>query len=159
RSVESGELEAAVRQIEKNPLLRHIDDKRRQIAETLQAASRHAEREPIAEEPGEPQPPTRSRPGRDLFLLLDVSSRADQMGVSLGLAVERDERGDVTLRQPGGIFATAPTPSSGFALEIMNMDVVTTAKYLRAVTLPQISWEPLWNIPLPFPDPPASPSD
>ena len=40
----------------------------------------------------------------------------------------------------------------------MNMDVVTTARNVRAATLPQISWEPVWNVPLPIEGPP-DPSD
>ena len=37
----------------------------------------------------------------------------------------------------------------------MNMDVVTTARNVRAATLPHISWEPVWNVPLAIeqPDP------
>jgi hypothetical protein len=40
----------------------------------------------------------------------------------------------------------------------MNMDVVAAARNVRAATLPQISWEPVWNVPLPIEGPP-DPSD
>jgi len=32
--------------------------------------------------------------------------------------------------------------------QIMNMDVATPARHVRAATPPQISWEPIWNVPL-----------
>ena len=84
-------------------------------------------------------------------MLLDVSSNADQMGVSLGnvVQVERDPLGDAKLRT----VATAPAGvpiGNDFPLQILNMDVVASAQNLRAVTLPQISWEPILNIPLAF---------
>ena len=90
-------------------------------------------------------------------MLLDVSSRADQMGVTLGppSSVDRDERGDVAVRSTGR-RAVRRASVAGLPLQIMNMDVVTTARNVRAATLPQISWEPVWNIPLPIegsPDP------
>jgi hypothetical protein len=86
--------------------------------------------------------------GRDLLMLLDVSSRADQMGVTVGpaLQVARDDRGDTKLTVAGGATASF----AGLPLQIDSMDVVTAARYMRAATLPQISWEPLWNIPLPL---------
>ena len=88
-------------------------------------------------------------------MLLDVSSRADQMGVTLGpaIAVERDERGDVALRSTAPALFGVAAGNSGMPLQIMNMDVVTTARHVRAATLPQISWEPVWNIPLPIEGP------
>jgi hypothetical protein len=87
--------------------------------------------------------------GRDTFMLLDVSSNADQMGVSLGNAirVERDQRGEANLLTVGAGLIGATTGSS-MQFQILNMDVVASAQNLRAVTLPQISWEPIWNIPL-----------
>ena len=80
-------------------------------------------------------------------MLLDVSSHADQMGVTLGPAiqVERDPAGGTTLRTAGSRLSFS---NRGLPLQIDAMDVVTTAANTRAATLPQISWEPLWNIPL-----------
>ena len=81
-------------------------------------------------------------------MLLDVSSRADQMGVTVGpaLQVGSDDRGGTKLTVAGG----AAESFAGLPLQIDHMDVVTAAQYTRAATLPQISWEPLWNIPLPL---------
>ena len=49
---------------------------------------------------------------------------------------------------PGAALFGTASGSTGLPLQIMNMDVVTTARNVRAATLPQISWEPIWNIPL-----------
>ena len=59
-------------------------------------------------------------------MLLDVSSRADQMGVTLGpaIAVERDERGDVAAAVDRGALFGVAAGNSGLPLQIMNMDVV-----------------------------------
>ncbi|HTI92562.1 MAG TPA: hypothetical protein VL727_18330, partial [Puia sp.] len=90
----------------------------------------------------------------DTFLLLDVSSNADQMGISFGPAIEvdRQENGNVNLRprdEQAGIAAAYQSPA--LPLQILNMDVVATGLNVRAVTLPQISWEPVFNVPLPQP--------
>ncbi len=84
----------------------------------------------------------------DAFLLLDVSSNADQMGVGWGgsIQVERDARGNATLSNVGG--STFVPGSSQLPLQILNMDVVAIGQNLRAITLPQVSWEPIANIPL-----------
>jgi len=92
----------------------------------------------------------------DTLMLLDVSTRADQMGVTVGpaLAVRPDDRG-ATL-QAGASPLAVSLVNQGLPLQVMNMDVVTTAQHVRAATLPQISWEPVFNIPLPIegsPDP------
>ena len=85
-------------------------------------------------------------------MLLDVSSNADQMGVSLGNAFQVETIHRAT---PGCVPSVAPIQGAtigneGLQLQILNMDVVVSAQNLRAVTLPQISWEPIFNIPLPF---------
>ena len=89
-------------------------------------------------------------------MLLDVSSRADQMGVTVGpaIVVDRDDRGDPALRSTGPALFGAAADTGGIPIQIMDMDVVTTARNVRAATLPQISWEPVWNIPLPIEGPP-----
>ncbi|MBC7851433.1 MAG: hypothetical protein H7Y31_16945 [Chitinophagaceae bacterium] len=93
----------------------------------------------------------------DNFMLLDVSSNADQMGVSFGAAlrVEHDQEGNANIRSVNNAASVAVSEGAT-PLQILNMDVVATAQNLRAVTLPQISWEPISNIPLPVegaPDP------
>src|SRR5262249_8770440 len=87
--------------------------------------------------------------GRSLFVLLDVSSNADQMGVTFGTSifVGRDPNGETSFRTVSTTLAGA-TVGNNFPLQIDNMDVVANAQNLRVVPLPQISWEPLFNIPL-----------
>lgn len=82
-------------------------------------------------------------------MLLDVSSNSDQMGVSLGNAIEvnRNQSGETNLVTVGAPLTSAAI-GSGLQFQIVNMDVVVSAQNLRAATLPQISWEPVWNIPL-----------
>lgn len=82
----------------------------------------------------------------DFFTLLDVSTRADQMGVSFGnpIPVDRDENGDYNLRG-AYLSPSASSIEANLPLGIDNLDVVSTGTRLRAVTLPQISWEPVLN--------------
>ena len=166
QAIRSGGLRAALADLARNPTLRHIRTEHVNLA--LDAALR------TSDMAGTPAPTALSGRtdnlllssfgkrgvGQDLLMLLDVSSRADQMGVTLGpaIAVDRDERGDVTLRSTGSTLFGISAAGSGIPLQIMNMDVVTTARNVRAATLPQISWEPVWNVPLPIEGPP-DPSD
>ena len=163
RSVESGEITSVIADFEANPLLSHIKDKTEHVRQTLNTALRNTQSASGSErffeatgiagaQPAAPIASTRDRGEfftRDNFMLLDVSSNADQMGVSLGNAirVERDQRGEANLLTVGAVFTGATTGSS-LQFQILNMDVVASAQNLRAVTLPQISWEPIWNIPL-----------
>jgi hypothetical protein len=163
RSLQSGELSSILADFEANPLLSHIKDKTLQVNQTLTTARRNAElasgskRSLATTGITGPEPATliASIGGRggefrpDLFMLLDVSSNADQMGVSLGsvIDVEHDQGGETNLLTVGAGLTGAATGSES-KFQILNMDVVVSARNLRAVTLPQISWEPIWNIPL-----------
>ena len=162
-SIQASDIASAVAGLEANPLLRHIDDKKLLVNQTLDAAfsvEQSASRSDAfvaATGMSDSQTPGRLSStynrgglfGPDLFLLLDVSSNADQMGVSLGNAieVERDSLGDARLRTVGAKL-TSPTGVNDLQFQITNMDVVVSALNLRAVTLPQVSWEPILNIPL-----------
>ncbi|MDT4897396.1 MAG: hypothetical protein QOH25_2473 [Acidobacteriota bacterium] len=167
RAIGAGEIQSAIKDLEANPLFDHIKDKAAQVDQTLTSALSHAERGFAGENPAafSPLPADRlaraaTTPPRDVpnllraidaFMLLDVSSNADQMGVSLGTALQvgRDERGDTTIRNVNALLSSGgPFAGSGMQLQILNMDVVATARNVRAVTLPQISWEPIINIPL-----------
>ena len=159
KAVRSGVLRDAVADIARNPLLGHISNPTEHVNQALETAIRSTD---VAGAQNLMAASSRSEGllsstvgrkglGQDLLMLLDVSTRADQMGVTLGpsIVVDRDERGDTKLRTTGtGLFGTAV--STGLPLQIMNMDVVTLARNVRAATLPQISWEPVWNIPLPI---------
>ena len=166
QAVRSGGLRDAVAELARNPTLSHIGNTTEHINLALDAVLRSPD---LAATPNLMATANRTETlfssvfgrrgfGQDLFMLLDVSSRADQMGVTLGpsIVVDRDERGDVALRSTGAAVFGVAASNAGLPLQIMNMDVVTTARHVRAATLPQISWEPVWNIPLPIegmPDP------
>lgn len=163
----SGVLRDTVAELARNPTLAHIGNPTEHVNQALNAALRP----PSPTIPGAANlMATSSRTeglfssvfggrglGGDLLMLLDVSTRADQMGVTLGpsIVVDRNEQGSVALKSTGtALFGVAG--STGLPLQIMNMDVVTTARHVRAATLPQVSWEPVWNVPLPIegsPDP------
>jgi len=160
RSIESGEIQSSINDFETNPLLSHIASKTEHVERVLNASVEGVAGIALPQESfaSSTQPAARAAttgrgPGLrfppDTFILLDVSSNADQMGVSLGTAiqVERDPRGETNLRGVGA-FGNLPAAGSEMALQIFNMDVVGIARNLRAITLPQISWEPVWNIPL-----------
>ena len=159
----SGELKAAVTALTANPLINRNPNAVQQVTQTLDVALRSTEAArslavaPLPDAAGAAGTSDSGRPsllaprgfiGRDLLMLLDVSSRADQMGVTVGpaLQVGSDDRGGTKLTVAGG----AAQSFAGLPLQIDHMDVVTAAQYTRAATLPQISWEPLWNIPLPL---------
>lgn len=167
-AVRSGVLRDAVAELARNPALSHISNATDHVNQALDVALRSSD--VIASTAATRLMATSSRAegpflsafgrrglGGDLLMLLDVSTRADQMGVTVGpsIVVDRDQHGSVALKSTGTtLFGT--TTSTGLPLQIMNMDVVTTARHVRAATLPQISWEPVWNVPLPIegsPDP------
>jgi hypothetical protein len=166
RAFESGAIKAAVEELEANPLLNHIANKADVVSEVLRVGLAHAEgtQNEARSEAGNSVPAagshwpetflTRYRRGLqvlpDFFRLLDVSSNADQMGVGFGgtFRVESDERGDTKLVSVGGRMMSAYGSGPTMPLQISNMDVLAIANQLRALTLPQISWEPIFNIPL-----------
>jgi hypothetical protein len=94
---------------------------------------------------------------QEQFALLDVSSNADQMGVSFAWfnARELDADGSEFGRVYGGGAASAPALPS-YPLEIRDLDLSAESRFVRAFTVPQISWEPLFNVTPPqlFGDPP-----
>ena len=77
-----------------------------------------------------------------LFSLLDVSTKAHLLGVNIGFVNERLIFGKTYDVQPIG--------SSKNPLAIFGMDVVATSRFVRIFTVPQISWEPVLNLTVPF---------
>ncbi|MFZ1799580.1 MAG: hypothetical protein WAU24_06905 [Chitinophagaceae bacterium] len=88
---------------------------------------------------------------RSIFNLLDVSTQADLLGVSMGFADDRLIFGDK--------FKIEETNESDNPFAIQGMDVVATSRFVRIFTVPQISWEPLINIPAPDINNPPTPWD
>ena len=83
---------------------------------------------------------------QEQFALLDVSSNADQMGVSFAWFNTRDANADKG--EFGRVFGGgggANTPQVAFPLEIRDLDLSAESRFVRAFTVPQISWEPLIN--------------
>ena len=98
---------------------------------------------------------------REQFALLDVSTNADQMGVSFGWIDERATDDRFTFFRlfapKGSDAATQLLP-----LAVRDLDLSAQSRYVRAFTVPQISWEPLFNLSKPGtptspiePDPPV----
>ena len=83
------------------------------------------------------------------FLLLDVSSNADQLGVGFG-------------SRPSTVAAVELQPSRTL---IQGLSLVTLGRDLCVFTVPQFQWELVWTIqnpnvmPFPFPSPLASAND
>lgn len=89
-----------------------------------------------------------SRYKRDLFALLDVSTNADLFGISFDLLIRRDFA--VTV---GRDVNTGETVSNFFPVQVDGMDVVSAGANVKAFTVPQISWEPVFNLTPPAPPP------
>ncbi|MHB8628174.1 MAG: hypothetical protein ACYDEO_18455 [Aggregatilineales bacterium] len=93
----------------------------------------------------------------DAFSLLDVSSNANQMGVSFALFGNRRM---LMLRTYEAISADTTVASSAFPIQAKGLDVVAQGQLVRAFTTPMISWEPVINLTLPDPpgggDPPLA---
>lgn len=88
---------------------------------------------------------------RDQFALLDVSTKADLLGVSFG-SFGSDRMAMLTTMLPAG---------AGFPLQVNGMDVTSRGLNVRAFTVPQISWEPVINLTPPpsgINDPPVGPN-
>jgi hypothetical protein len=76
-------------------------------------------------------------PFRNAFTLLDVSTNADLMGVSLGFSNDRlifERTHDVV------------DDNNASPISIIGMDVHATSRLVQMYALPQISWEPVINI-------------
>jgi hypothetical protein len=85
----------------------------------------------------------------EIFALLDVSTRADLLGVSFGAQRDRP------------ILTRTADQRSSFPLQVKGMSVVSQATNVRVFTVPQISWEPVVNLTQPtagLHDPPFGPN-
>lgn len=72
----------------------------------------------------------------DYFALLDVSTNADLLGISFS----------TFLNTRLGMYRThVPAASAEFPLQVKKMDVVSPGLNVRAFTVPQVSWEPVFN--------------
>ncbi|WP_273566080.1 hypothetical protein [Maribacter halichondriae] len=84
---------------------------------------------------------------RDLFALLDVSTNADLFGISFDLLTQRD------FRVSTGVNASGEATANFFPVQVDGMEVVSTGANVKAFTVPQVSWEPVFNLTPPSPVP------
>ncbi|MEP6465564.1 MAG: hypothetical protein ABJB05_04635 [Parafilimonas sp.] len=93
----------------------------------------------------------------DMFALLDVSSRANQMGISFQPLYSREGNIAGERLEMYKTYEVAATTDNNFPLQIEGMNVVAQNRNVKAFTLPQLSWEPVINLtpPQKAGDPPA----
>jgi hypothetical protein len=113
------------------------------------------------------------------FALLDVSTKADLLGISFGANIfgdrclvmvrthdavggrdgrQDDEREDDAPADEARAAVADDVP--GLPLQVVGLNVVSRAANVRTFTVPQISWEPVFNLTPPGPpdeDPPIVP--
>jgi hypothetical protein len=88
----------------------------------------------------------------DAFALLDVSSHANQLGVSFGgFGTER-----MTYVRTAAVAQVDDNTAAvtNFPFIVEGMEVMASGRNVRAFTLPQIAWEPVFNLTPPPPNPP-----
>jgi hypothetical protein len=78
----------------------------------------------------------------DDFALLDVSSKANQMGIAFSYSNNLLQK---AVSQKYDINITNDTDVQIFPVQIRGLDVVAPGKHAQAFTVPQISWEPVLN--------------
>jgi len=83
---------------------------------------------------------------QEQFALLDVSSNADQMGVSFAWFDPRRRDDRSLTRLDAFASGNAPSTVGAFPLHIEGLDLSAESRFVRAFTVPQISWEPLVNL-------------
>src|SRR5690606_33871158 len=76
----------------------------------------------------------------DAFALLDVSSNANQLGVSFSMF------GGTRMGMLRTADAVSTTPNNGFPFEVQEMSVVARGSQVRAFMLPLVAWEPIINL-------------
>ncbi|MBO9659427.1 MAG: hypothetical protein J7527_11435, partial [Chitinophagaceae bacterium] len=85
----------------------------------------------------------------DAFALLDVSSNANQMGVSF----QYFPLGRMAMERTATVSAVA-SANTAFPFTVKDMSVYAPGTSVRAFTVPQIAWEPVFNL-----TPPVKPMD
>src|SRR5690606_33078175 len=83
----------------------------------------------------------------EFFALLDVSSNANQMGVSLGPPLFTRVRTGVAVANGENIAHIEQSSNQMFGVE--GMEVVVRSSAARLFMLPQVAWEPVYNLTAP----------
>ncbi len=112
-------------------------------AETLISARSAVRQEPLP--PYEQQLiPHVQKYQNEFFALLDVSSNANQLGVSLGVPLIRGGRTGVAVATGASDAHIEQTSNQLFGVE--GMEVVVAGSAARLFMLPQVAWEPVYNL-------------
>jgi hypothetical protein len=77
------------------------------------------------------------------FSLVDVSSKANQMGVSYA---KQNNFLQASIAQKYKIDITCDTNATVFPIQVSGLDVITAGMNAQAFTVPAISWEPVFNL-------------
>lgn len=77
------------------------------------------------------------------FSLIDVSSKANQMGISYA---KQNNFLQATIAQKYKIDITGDTNASVFPIQVSGLDIITAGMNAQAFTVPAISWEPVFNL-------------
>lgn len=80
----------------------------------------------------------------DYFALLDVSSNANQLGVSMGPPGSNREVTGVASHVGEGQATISQT--NGHFISVDGMEVITPGAMTRLFMMPQIAWEPVFNL-------------
>ena len=89
------------------------------------------------------------------FSLLDVSSNANQMGVSYA---KQNNQLQAFIARKYKIDITDDANATVFPIQVDGLDLITAGKNAQAFTVPSVSWEPVFNLTTPTPfkkDPPV----
>ncbi|NTV25521.1 MAG: hypothetical protein HGB01_04850 [Chlorobiaceae bacterium] len=98
-------------------------------------------------------------PGAEDFALLDVSSKANQMGVAFNFLNSRQQ---TLLGRQFKVDVQDESNASVFPIQVDGLDVVTKGMFAQAFTVPQVAWEPVFNLTppeTPAGDPKGAPFD
>ncbi len=75
---------------------------------------------------------------KDDFALVDVSSKANQMGVAFTFQNNLGRQFDINIHDEAN--------ASVFPIQMRGLDVTTKGVFAHAFTVPQIAWEPVFNL-------------
>ncbi|PZR26571.1 MAG: hypothetical protein DI535_13610 [Citrobacter freundii] len=78
----------------------------------------------------------------DAFALLDVSSNANQMGISF----QYFPIGRMAMATTAVVDSNAQAANTSFPFQVKDMSVWSPGYFVRAFTVPQIAWEPVFNL-------------
>ncbi|MDF2193206.1 hypothetical protein [Paraflavitalea sp. CAU 1676] len=97
----------------------------------------------------------------DVFALLDVSSNAHQMGISINPTMLFVQTGTVVPGVAGdhavNMASTRVAANNAFPFVVEGMQVKSPSRLVKSFTLPQIAWEPVINLTAPDREPPGGP--